>query len=76
MVTKSVAVVAGDCCSSVWDLSGVTGQHCTLLEFCLNVFTEFDEFNDKIYYILKRLFEPATSCVRDQDVTTVPVRHM
>ena len=26
------------------------------------------------YYILKRPFVPATSCVRDQDATTVPGR--
>ena len=28
---------------------------------------------DKILY--KRLFEPATYCVRDQDATTAPARH-
>ena len=28
------------------------------------------------YYISKRLFEPATSCVRDQDATTAPARPM
>ena len=43
-----------------------------IFEFSLNVFTEF---NDKKYYIYKRLFEPATSCVRDQDATTAPARH-
>ena len=46
------------------------------IEFSLNVFTEFAEFSHKNYYILKRLFEPATSCVRDQDATTVQTRHM
>ena len=42
------------------------------MEFSLNVFTEFAEFSDNT---VKGL-EPATSCVRDQDATTVPVRHM
>ena len=44
------------------------------IKFSLNVFTEFNEFGDKKYYILKILFQPATSCVRDQDATTAPVR--
>ena len=35
----------------------------------------FLEFNDKKYYCLKRLFERATSCERDQDATTAPERH-
>ena len=42
------------------------------IEFSLNVFAEF---SDKNYYMLKRLFEPAISCVRDQDAATVPARH-
>ena len=37
----------------------------------LNVFTEF---SDKKYYILK-LFKFTTSCVRDQEATTIQVRH-
>ena len=32
-------------------------------EFSPNVFTEFSKFNDKI--VVKRLFKPATACVRD-----------
>ena len=44
---------------------------CTL-EFFLNVLTEFTE---QKYLSLKGL-TPATSCVRDQDTTTVPARHM
>ena len=44
-------------------------------EFSLNVFTKFAEFSDKKYYILKRLIEPATFCVRDQDATTAAARH-
>ena len=36
---------------------------------------KFSEFSDKKYFPLKGL-EPATSCVRDQDVTTALERHM
>ena len=43
-----------------------------LMEFLLNVFTEF---TDKKYLLLKGL-EPATSCIRDQDATTAPARHV
>ena len=35
------------------------------IEFFLNVFTEFAEFNDKKNYILKRLFKLNTSYIRD-----------
>ena len=44
-----------------------------LLEFFLNVFTEFREI---IFVITTKGLEPATSCVRDQDTTTAPARHM
>ena len=30
----------------------------------------------KIFVITVKGFEPVTSCVRDQDATTVPERHM
>ena len=43
-----------------------------MYKFSLNVFTEF---TDNKYDILKRLFEPATSYVRDYDATTAPARH-
>ena len=49
------------------------------IEFFLNVFTELAEFSDKnICYYSKRAWtcHPATSCVRDQDATTVPARYM
>ena len=46
-----------------------------LIEFSLNVFTASAEFSNKKYYILKRLFKPATSYVRDQDATTAPAKH-
>ena len=48
---------------------------CDALEFSLNVFTELSEFSDTKCYILKRLFELTTSCVIDQDATTVPARN-
>ena len=33
-------------------------------------------FSNKKYYTLKRLFEPVTCCVRDQDAITAPARQM
>ena len=40
-------------------------------------FTEFSKFSDKnIFVITVKRLEPATSCVRDQDATTAPSRHM
>ena len=50
-----------------------------IIEFSLNVFIEFAEFSDKnICHYSKRAqtCHPVTSCVRDQDATTVPARHM
>ena len=42
-------------------------------EFSLNVFIGFSEFSDKNKIILKKgLLEPAISCVRNQDSTSVP----
>ena len=41
----------------------------------LNFPKMFAKFSDKKYYVLKRLFEPATSCVGDQDATTEPATH-
>ena len=38
-------------------------------------FTEFSEFSDKKFMILKGL-EPTTSCVRDQYAFTAPARHV
>ena len=38
--------------------------------FFLNIFTEFRKFNDKRYLSLKGL-KSLTSCVRDQDATTL-----
>ena len=50
------------------------------IEFSLiNGFTESDEFSDKNichYSKRARTYHLNTSCVRDQDVTTVPARHM
>ena len=45
------------------------------MEFFLNVFTEFVEFSDQKHLLLKG-FEPATSCVKDQDTIKVPAKHM
>ena len=42
-------------------------------------FTEFSKFNDiNIWHYSKRVrtCKPTTSCVRDQNATTVPTRHM
>ena len=50
-----------------------------LVEFSLNVFTAFAEFSDKYichYSKRARTCHTATSCVRDQEATTVPARHM
>ena len=35
-----------------------------------------NEFSDKIFVITVKGLEPATSCVKDQLVTTAPERHM
>ena len=42
-----------------------------IVEFFLNAFTEFIE---KIV-VKNILLEPATSCLRDQEVITQPIRH-
>ena len=42
---------------------------------CLFECINSPQFSDRNYLSLKGL-EPATSCVRDQDATTVPARHM
>ena len=36
----------------------------------------FSEFSDKIFFITVEGLKPATSCVTDQDATTVLARHM
>ena len=46
------------------------------MEFFLNVFTEFSKFNDKIFVLTIKGLEPDTSCVRDQDATTLPARRV
>ena len=45
------------------------------IEFSLNVFTEISEFSDKIYYVSKRLFEPATSLWCNWIANTATARH-
>ena len=49
------------------------GSGAKLFEFFLNFFIEF---GDKIFVITVKGFEPATTCVRDQDAATVPARQM
>ena len=49
------------------------------MEFFLNIFTQFSEFNDKKnchYSKRTRTCHSATSCLRDQNATTAPGRHM
>ena len=41
------------------------------IEFSLNVFADF-----KIFVITVKGFESDTSCVREEDATTVPARHV
>ena len=56
-----------------------TGNETGTMEFSLNGFTEFAEFSDKnIFHYSKkaRTCHPAISCVRDQDATRAPTRHM
>ena len=36
------------------------------MEFSLNVFIEFGEFSDKIFFITVKGLEPATSCVKER----------
>ena len=52
----------------------ISANQAVLMISSIKVFTEFAEFNDKIYFF-KRLFEPATSCIRDLDATTTPAGH-
>ena len=49
-----------------------------MIEFTLNIFTEFSEFNDKNIVITVKGLKPSTCCVRDQDATctTVLARHV
>ena len=46
------------------------------MEFFLNVSLNSVNSVTKIFVITVKGLEPATSCVRDQDATSVPVRHM
>ena len=39
------------------------------------VFLKCSQFSNKKYHIWKRLFEPATFCLRNEDATRVPVKH-
>ena len=46
------------------------------MEFSLNVFTAFSDKNTCHYSKRAQTYHPATFCVRDQDATIVPARHM
>ena len=48
----------------------------TSIEFSINVFTEFSDKNICHYRHRALTYHPATSCVRDQDTTTAPARHL
>ena len=66
-----------------WTFNTLTGaMRCwtfRTFDFSLNVFTKFNKFSDKnICHYSKRAWtcHAAASCVRDQDATTVPARHV
>ena len=80
MEVKSIIVKRTECQTKIFitryhtDLSLCCEPKANRLnEFSLNVFTEF---SDKIFITIVKGLEPATSCFRDQDATTVPARHM
>ena len=61
-------------CQPVYPIELLSNAY--LIEFSLNIFTEISDKNI-CHYIKKALTcHLATSCVRDQDATTVPARHM
>ena len=45
-------------------------------EFSLNAFIKSLKSVTKVLVMTVKGFEPAISCVRDQDATAVPARHM
>ena len=62
--------------SSVKSLKSLSPPIKSLNWFSLNVFPEFAEFSDKNTCHSSKGFKSVTSCVRDQDATTVPLRNM
>ena len=59
----------------VQSISELLSKHGTI-EFSLNVFTEFAESVIKIFVIIVKGLKPAISCIRDQDASKTPARHM
>ena len=59
----------------VHNLSLMNGQETLLLktEFFPITFTKFSEFNDNNFG--KKFFEPTTSCIKENYVTTEPAVH-
>ena len=56
-----------------WNWKAQTYKLRTIMDFFINVFTDSVT---KIVVIILKILEPATSCVRNQDATTVPARHI
>ena len=57
-----------------WRVQNFTVYRSATVSF--NVFIEFAEFSDKIFVITVKGFQPATSCVRDDDVPKTLIRHI
>ena len=62
-----------------WNMTRNSVNFVQLMEFSLNVFTEFVEYSDKnicLYSKRARTCHQTTSCVKDQDATSVSARYM
>ena len=58
--------------SPVWSYYSFLNNNVTgVIRVFPKCFTKFSEFSDKIFVITVKGLEPATSCVRDEDATTV-----
>ena len=66
------AIHVSHCSSAIWSTTLHNGNS-RYIGIFLNVFTEF---NDKNICHYSKRFKPATWCVRHQDATTAPARHM
>ena len=47
----------------------------SIFDFCLNELSEVNSVT-KIFVITVKMLRSAASCIRDQDATTAPARHM
>ena len=54
----------------------LTSQQLNFSQLRLSKFVKFVEFSEKIFVITVQGLEPAISCVRDQDATSVSARHI